>query len=310
MKMMTNLIGPLICLFLLSCDKGSDNPQSDKFRFTEQVFIDGIRRTYIIKLPENYYQKDSIRPLVIGLHGTGGNAAQFEKAYGFEQKGNEEGFITVYPDGVEKQDGMGLFEIRTWNAGTCCDYAMYTNVNDVKFISTLIDNICARFKVNKKKVYVTGMSNGGMMAYRLASELPDKIAAVGIVSGDMVAPKDVSKQGIVPILHIHAIPDTKVPFAGGIGIGGYDFPPALDGINYWINRNNCEKDPVKMQYDNYEVSSWHTGDGRTLVQLYLTRDGGHAWPSSPIQGRRGDTPSTAINATNLIWDFCNQFSLP
>lgn len=310
MKMMTSLIGPLICLLLLSCDKGSDNPQSDKFRFTEQVFIDGIRRTYIIKLPENYYQNDSIRPLVIGLHGTGGNAAQFEKAYGFEQKGNEEGFITVYPDGVEKQDGMGLFEIRTWNAGTCCDYAMYTNVNDVKFISTLIDNICARFKVNKKKVYVTGMSNGGMMAYRLASELPDKIAAVGIVSGDMVAPKDVSKQGIVPILHIHAIPDTKVPFAGGIGIGGYDFPPAIDGINYWINRNNCEIDPVKMQYDNYEVSSWHTGDGRTLVQLYLTKDGGHAWPSSPIQGRRGDTPSTAINATNLIWDFCNQFSLP
>lgn len=310
MKIMINFINTFFCLLLLSCGKDSTQPQPAQFRFTEQVVIDGIRRTYIVKLPEDYYQKDTARPLVIGLHGTGGNAEQFENAYGFEQKGNEEGFITIFPDGVEKQDGIGLFQIRTWNAGSCCDYAMYTNVNDVKFISTLIDNISNRFKVNKKKVYVTGMSNGGMMAYRLASELPDKIAAVGIVSGDMVAPKDVSKQGIVPILHIHAMPDTKVPFAGGIGIGGYDFPPAMDGINYWVTRNNCKKDPVKMQYDKYEVNSWNDGDGKTLVQLYLTKDGGHAWPSSAVQGRRGDTPSTAINATNIIWSFCNQSALP
>lgn len=293
-------------LFLSSCNK--DN--TVEFRFVEQVDIDGFRRDYIIKLPENYYLNKDARPLVIGLHGTGGNAVQFEKAYGFEQKGNEEGFITIYANGVEKTDGIGLLNIRTWNAGSCCDFAMYNNVNDVKFISTLIDNISNRFNVNRKKVYVTGMSNGGMMAYRLAAELPNKIAAAAIVSGDMVAPKDESRQGIVPILHIHAIPDTKVPFAGGVGIGGYDFPPAMDGINYWVKRNDCSKDPVTIQYEGYEVSSWSNSNGVVLVQCYLTNDGGHAWPSSAVQGRRGDTPSTVINATNIIWDFCNQFELP
>jgi len=308
--MIINFVGAFFCWLLFSCGKDSPQPQPAQFRFTEQVIIDGIRRTYIVKLPDNYYQKDSARPLVIGLHGTGGNAEQFEKAYGFEQKGNKEGFITIYPDGVEKKDGWGLLQIRTWNAGSCCDYAMYTNVNDVKFISTLIDNISNRFNVNKKRVYVTGMSNGGMMAYRLASELPDKIAAVGIVSGDMVAPKDASRKGIVPILHIHAIPDTKVPFAGGIGIGGYDFPPAMDGINYWVSRNNCGKDPEIIQHEGYEVRSWSNSNGKTLVQCYLTGDGGHAWPSSEVQGRRGDIPSNVINATNLIWDFFDQCALP
>ncbi len=310
MKIMINCISTFMCLLLCSCGKDNTQPQPVQLRFAEELTIDGIRRTYIITLPEDYYQRDTIRPLMIGLHGTGGNAEQFEKAYGFVQKGNEQGFITIYPDGVEKEDGLGLFRIRTWNAGSCCDYAMYTGVNDTKFISTLIDNVSSRFKVNKKKVYVTGMSNGGMMAYRLASDLPGKIAAAGIVSGDMVAPKDALKTGRVPILHIHSHLDTKVPFAGGIGIGGYDFPPAMEGINYWVNRNNCATAPVTEQREKYEVSSWSDNNGKVLVQLYLTHDGGHAWPSSAVQGRRGDTPSTAVNATQLIWDFCNRFTLP
>lgn len=306
MKMITNFISICICLILLSC--GKDDPEAPRYKFSEQVSVDGLSRTYIVRLPQNFYDEDTARAMVIGLHGTGGNAEQFEGSYGFDQLSDTEGFVTVYPDGVQKQDG--LLKIRTWNAGTCCDFAMYTNVNDVKFISTLIDNISGRFHINRKKVYVTGMSNGGMMAYRLASELPDKIAAIGVVSGTMVAPKDASRQEFVPVLHIHAIPDTKVPFAGGIGIGDYNFPPAMEGINYWVNRNHCSTEPVTEQRQGYELKSWKNSAGSALVQSYLTQDGGHAWPSSAVQGRRGDTPSTVINATSLIWDFFKQFSLP
>lgn len=307
MKMITNFIGLCICLVMLSC--GKDDPEPADYRFTEQVVVDGIRRTYIIKLPQNYYQNDSTRAMVIGLHGTGGSADQFEKAYGFNQKADQAGFVAVYPDGVQKQDGLGLLKVRTWNAGTCCDFAMYTNVNDVKFISTLIDNISSRFHINRKKIYVTGMSNGGMLAYRLASELPDKIAAVGIVSATMVAPKDASKQGVMPIIHIHSALDTKVPFAGGAGIGDYNFPPVMEGINYWVNRNNCMTDPVIEQRQGYTLQSWKNNAGSVLIQCYLTADGGHAWPASAVQGRVGDTPSTAVNATDLIWDFFRRFSL-
>ncbi len=84
----------------------------------------------------------------------------------------------------------------------------------------------------------------------------------------------------------------------------------MDGINYWVSRNNCGEDPETIQHQGYEVRSWSNSNGNVLVQCYLTSDGGHAWPSSAVQGRRGDIPSTVINATNLIWDFCNQFALP
>jgi len=306
--MITNFISLCTCLVMLSCSK--DDPRPAEYRFTEQVMIDGIRRTYVIKLPKNYYADDSNRALVIGLHGGGGSANQFERAYGFDQKADQEGFVAVYPDGVQKQDGQGLLKVRTWNAGTCCDFAMYTDVDDVKFISTLIDNISSRFHINRKKVYVTGMSNGGMMAYRLASELPDKIAAIGVVSATMVAPKEVSRQGVVPVVHIHSALDTKVPFAGGTGIADYNFPPVMDGINYWVSRNLCMVDPVVEQHQGYSLQSWKSSSGNILIQCYLTEDGGHAWPSSAVQGRRGDTPSKVLNATSLIWDFCNRFSLP
>ncbi|MGY3212003.1 alpha/beta hydrolase family esterase [Mucilaginibacter sp. HD30] len=308
MKMITNFISLCICLTMLSC--GKDDPKPAEYHFSEQVVVDGIRRTYMIKLPQNYYQNDSTRAMVIGLHGTGGSADQFEKAYGFDQKADQAGFIAVYPDGVQKEDGLGIFKVRTWNAGTCCDFAMYTHVDDVKFISTLIDNISSRFHINRKKIYVTGMSNGGMMAYRLASELPSKIAAVGIVSATMVAPKEASKQGIVPIIHIHSALDTKVPVAGGTGIGDYNFPPVMEGINYWVERDHCLTDPLTEQHQGYDLKSWKNSAGNILIQYYLTEDGGHAWPSSTVQGRMGDTPSTVVNATNLIWDFCNQYTLP
>jgi len=306
MKMFTSFFSLCICLTLSSCSK--EEPKPPQYKFSEQVIIDGIRRTYTIKLPQNYYQHDSVRAMVIGMHGTGGSAEQFERAYGFNQKADAEGFVAVYPDGVQKEGG--LLKIRTWNAGTCCDFAMETNVNDVKFISTIIGQISSRFHINRKKVYVTGMSNGGMMAYRIASELPDKIAAAGIVSATMVAPKDASKLGVVPIIHIHGAPDTKVPFNGGVGLGDYNFPPVMEGLNYWVTRNQCNASPVVEQHQGYELKSWTDNSGKTLVQCYVTQDGGHAWPSSKEQGRMGDTPSTVINATNLIWDFFEHFSLP
>lgn len=303
------LIATLAAALLLSCNKDT-LPPGKALRLSEQMMIDGLARTYVIKLPKDYYDSVSERPLVIGLHGTGGSAEQFERAYGFNEKADAAGFVAVYADGVIKDDGRGFFKIRTWNAGTCCDYAMYNNINDVKFISTLIDSISRRFRINRKKVYVTGMSNGGMMAYRLASELPHQIAAIGVVSGTMVAEKNPGREGTVPVIHIHAVPDTKVPFNGGIGIGEVHFPPAMEGIQYWVNRNNCQNDPIVENHQGYQLKSWLSQDGRPSIQLYLTEDGGHAWPSTERQGRWGDMPSTALNATGLIWDFLNAFSRP
>ena len=306
MKMMIPFLAVCICMTQLSCSK--DTSPQPQYRFIETMNIDGLQRTYTVQLPQHYYDSTADIPLVIGLHGTGGSGYQFETDYSFTQKANAAGFIAVYPDGLQKQGG--LLKIRTWNAGSCCDYAMNNNINDVKFISALIDELSGRFYVNRKKVYVAGMSNGAMLAYRLAAELPEKIAAIAAVSGTMVYEKNMSLKGAVPVLHIHSTQDIKVPFTGGIGIGNYNFPPVMEGMHYWAQRNGCDTIATKQQYGNFELYTWQNTTGDTLLRCYLTQDGGHAWPGSTAQRKMGDTPSAVINANDMIWNFFSRFSLP
>src|SRR5690606_11668886 len=150
-------------------------------------------------------------PLVIGLHGTGGSASQFERDYDFSLKAELERFIVVYPNGVSSN---GQFGLRTWNAGTCCDYAARKKIDDVKFISSLIDKLVNEYRIDPNRVYVTGMSNGGMMCYRLAAEIPDKIAAIAPVSGTMVYTPTSEQKRSVPLLHLHSRLDKIVPSDG------------------------------------------------------------------------------------------------
>ncbi len=306
MKLLIVSVMCCISVLQLSCQK--DDTDQRQHRFSEKIIIDGRERTYTIHLPEKYYNDETEKPVVIGLHGTGGSGAQFENDYAFSGKADEAGFIAVYPDGVQKADGR--LTIRTWNAGSCCDYAMYSNVDDVKFITSVIEAVSGRFKVNRKKVYLAGMSNGSMMAYRVAAERPGLIAAIATVSGSMVYEKNHSQQGIVPVLHIHSLVDTKVPFAGGKGLGDYDFPPAIEGIHYWAQRNGCDTAAVVQKFNGYELHSWQNAVGDTLVSCYLTYDGGHAWPGSVKHRQRGDEPSTVIKANDLIWSFFENFQLP
>lgn len=306
MKMSIIFLIGCACMLQLSCEKGAT--ESLQYRYSETIVIDGLKRTYTVQLPRNYYSDTSSKPMVIGLHGTGGSGSQFETDYGFSVNANAENYIAVYPDGVKKE--AGRLKIRTWNAGACCDYAMHTNVNDVKFINTLIDELSARFQVNRKRVYIAGMSNGAMMAYRLAVELPQKIAAIASVSGSMVVEKNASQQGLVPVLHIHSVIDTKVPFNGGKGIQDYHFPPAMDGLHYWARRNGCDTVADLQQYNGYELHTWQSATGDALVQCYITQDGGHSWPGSEAQRRLGDPSSTAIDANDVIWKFFNHFTLP
>lgn len=307
---MTNAFNTLITvifLFLLTgCEK---QPDPEKvYRFSDAITVDGRTRTYLLNLPPGYYESDTTVPLVIGLHGTGGSAAQFERDYGFTGKANSAGFIVVYPDGVSS---TGILGLRTWNAGTCCDFAMEQHIDDVKYIRTLLDNLVTRYRVNPKRVYVAGMSNGGMLTYRLAHEMADKIAAVAAVSATMVLPMPLAPSRPIPILHIHSARDTKVPYLGGIGIGGYYFPPVDSVHRVWSQNNGCTTGPVTIIDDpNYKLTEWSGCNTGAIIRCYLTEDGGHAWPGGYKGRRRGDDPSTAINATDLIWDFFKGYSLP
>lgn len=264
--------------------------------------VDGIIRSYTVNLPPEYYKMDSFS-LILALHGGGGNAAQFERTCLLTQKANASNFIVVYPNGT------GLF--KTWNAGRCCGFAMKRNIDDVKFISMLIDKLVKKYKINSKKVYATGHSNGGMMCYRLACELSNKIAAIAPNSCTMVC-TTCNPERPVPILHMHSKLDNHVPYLGGPGNGitGINCTPVEEVLNFWAKKNGCTS-PKQLVYSNklYSFYQWK-GCDQSRIDFYLTNDGGHGWPGGLPGGPKSDTPSKAIQANDLLWDFFQQFQLP
>lgn len=284
-------------------DKSSAQP----YRFESTIESDGRFRTYVISLPSAYYENDTQRfPLVLALHGTGGSAKQMERMYGLNEKAASTGFIILYPEGIQ---GDGILGLRSWNAGRCCEDAMEKNVDDIGFISTLIDRMITDFKVDSKKVYVTGMSNGGMMAYRLACELSDKIAAIAAVSSTMMADACEPARA-VPVLHIHSLLDTKVPYAGGIGIGGYNFNSVDSTLSVWTTFGQCEATPERLDNGQFIITRWKDCKEGVSIESYVTYDGGHSWPGAKDHPSWGDVPSAYVNANDLIWDFFQRFELP
>jgi polyhydroxybutyrate depolymerase len=309
---MTSSMRSFLLLFFFfpfsNCDS-SDPAMANEYRFHATLTVGGITRTYLLVLPSTYYGSDTTTfPLVVGMHGTGGSASQFDRDYGVTEKANSTHFIVAYPEGVQRE---GRFNVRTWNAGTCCDYAMENNIDDVGFIRALIDLMISDYRANARRVYITGMSNGGMLAYRLACEMPEKIAAMAAVSCSMMVDEPCDPSRSVPILHMHSKLDTKIPSDGGIGIGGYQYPPIDSVLDVWSRLNECESLP-QVEVDNaaYKLTKWSTCDSNVTIQYYLTQDGGHSWPGGLKPQPRADEPSTAIDATDLMWTFFEQYQLP
>jgi polyhydroxybutyrate depolymerase len=273
-------------------------------RINGSMVVDGITRTYTLNLPPGYLLSSNFS-LVIGLHGGGGNASQFETSSKLTDKANASGFIVVYPEGT------GF--IRTWNAGTCCGSAVTNNVNDVKFIGQLIDLLVANYKINRKKVYATGHSNGGMLCYRLACELSNKIAAIAPNASTMVVTSPCNPARRMPLLHMHSKLDQNIPYTGGYGngISGVYAPPIDSVMNVWSAVNACPPAmPITTVTTGYTLKRWLLCANNTAIHYYLTNDGGHSWPGGLPGSSNGDITSTAINANDLLWNFFQQYQLP
>jgi polyhydroxybutyrate depolymerase len=296
----------LLTLSFAHCKK-TNNPAITNFHFYDSMQIDGYVRSYLLNLPPGYNDSSNF-PLVIALHGLAGSASQMEQDYGLTTKSNNANFIVVYPEGVRSD---GIFGIRTWNAGNCCDFAMEHNIDDVKFIKQLIQHLTSTYKINPKRIYVTGMSNGAMMTYRLACELSQQLAAIAPVSGTLLTKQRCTPARAVPVLHIHSAIDTKVPYAGGYGLANYYFPPVDSTLRVWAGIDGCNVTPQLITEANlYMQTQYMNCSLNTTVQLYLTKDGGHSWPGGLPARAAADEPSAAFNATDIIWSFLSQYQLP
>jgi polyhydroxybutyrate depolymerase len=183
---------------------------------------------------------------------------------------------------------------------------MEKGIDDVKFVNTLLDHLIGKYPVDESRVYVAGMSNGAMLAYRLVCEAPEKFAAVAAVSGTMMLDRPCSAVRAVPFLHIHSQTDTKVPYAGGEGIGGYIFTPVDSAVNVMKSVNACSE-TTRAEHPGYTHVTVRGCRDNITLETYLLKDGGHSWPGGQRTSARSDMPSTAIKATDVIWQFFNQY---
>ncbi|MBK8944393.1 MAG: hypothetical protein IPM32_03885 [Ignavibacteriae bacterium] len=270
----------------------------------DSLYHNKIWRTYLTHLPPQYSSnEDKEYPLVLVLHGGFGNAYNIEEQSQFSIKADTAKipFIVVYPEGVKSP-----INITTWNAGGCYGYSANTNIDDVDFISTLVDTIESKYKIDKNRIYASGLSNGGMMSYRLAAELSNRIAAIAPVASMMVNENFFEPVNSIPIIHLHSFLDDSVPIEGGLGDGtaNYEYPPLDSVLNIWANINNCNKiDIVFDEPGKYLYKTWTNCNDEKNIDLYVTYDGGHSWPGGTIPRIGADPVSEQINATNLIWDF-------
>ncbi len=171
----------------------------------------GRSRAYHVRVPPAAEQGAPL-PLVLNFHGGGGSPDGHKRTCGMDAVADREGFLVVYPAGT----GKLLRRLLTWNAGTCCGYARTEGIDDVGFALAVIDHLAARTPVDPTRVYATGHSNGGMMAYRLANEAADRLAAVASVAGGMVV-EQFGPARPLPVLHVHSVDDPRALYAGGLG---------------------------------------------------------------------------------------------
>jgi polyhydroxybutyrate depolymerase len=258
-------------------------------------------RTYQLFIPPT---GDGRRPLVIALHGGGGNGVQVATSAGLIDKAAKEGFILALPEGSSR-----FGKLQTWNAGGCCAYAMRKKIDDIGFIRSMIDELERTQSVDADHVYVVGMSNGGMMAERVAIELGDRIAGAAVFVGALFGnePKPVAA---VPMLIVNAEKDEQVPVAGGTSTTGIvrrsqgmPYKPSRYAATFWVTANRCTSGPAKTETADYVRELWTGCASGADVDFYIMKGAEHGWPGRGL-GRPGVTRNTGkIDGTALMWDF-------
>jgi polyhydroxybutyrate depolymerase len=266
----------------------------------QSLRVGNATRTYIVRVPESSGSGARV-PLVIDLHGARGNAESAEHMTGFTDKAKKEGFIVVYPDGGGRLRTTAL----TWNAGRCCGYAMRENVADVAFIAALIDHLVASYPIDEKRIYVTGMSNGGMMAHRLGIELSGRIAAIAPVMGTLFGAERKPAYPVAALM-INGLLDKSIPIdehtsSGNAGAGRLYKPVTYQGT-FWARADGCADRPEEEE--TATLIHWHYQcPAGCAVDLLIVKDSGHAWPGGARGLISGVEPSQSLNATDVIWDF-------
>jgi len=217
--------------------------------------------------------------VIMTLHGYTFTGNYMESYLQLLPRAEEHGFIYLYPDGTV--DNLGW---RYWNAtDACCDFDQ-SGVDDVGYLTAILDTISNNYNVDPLKVHLVGHSNGGFMAHRLACENPDRFASIVSFAGATFDnPIDCTGVGPVHILQIHGTLDPIISYYGGFLEASY--PSAMETCVSWVNRNGCNSTPVTGSNINLDgllfgnettVQRWENGcDPNGSVELWSIILGGH-----------------------------------
>jgi polyhydroxybutyrate depolymerase len=285
--------------------------------YERTIKVGGMDRYYLVHVPPRY-NKSQPTPVVLNFHGGGGNPKAQRKSSQMDLTSDRAGFIAVYPQGTQSTASPKRFLRKrsrlkrkgfTWNAGTCCGWAQSNNIDDVGFTASLLDDLARQFNIDPKRVYATGYSNGAIMCYRLACELPDRIAAIAPVSGPMEMP-NCNPSRPVSIIHFHGTKDQFAPFAGGKGrrsLPGQNFTSVEKTISRWLKVLKIMQKQSKIMKRGKAIGiSYGPGKDGSEIVLWKLEGGGHTWPGGKfgILGKRvlGEM-NTDISATELMWKF-------
>jgi polyhydroxybutyrate depolymerase len=270
------------------------------------LIVDGRERSYIVHVPPGY-DRSKPTPLVMIFHGAWTDAAITVALTGMDRKADACGFIAVYPNGT----GFG-------------EHALFFNAwskqgpepaegmpDDVKFTARMLDDLEQRLNVDPKRVFAAGISNGGMMCYRLAGELSDRIAAIASVAGTTTL-ASYHPTRPVPVLHFHGTADSVVPFNGpdSRNFKLKIFKSVDQSIQTWVDLDGCPKVPKTTElpdtaHDGTTVKRDVYGPGKdgAEVVLYTITGGGHTWPGRPMPVKFLGKSTSNVSANDVMWEF-------
>jgi polyhydroxybutyrate depolymerase len=267
-------------------------------RHDARISSSGEQREYLLHVPPGY-DPAKPTPLVISLHGAALWPAVQQRLSGWNRLADEQGFIVVYPSagGTPKiwhvDQGPGL------DAGRNAD---------VRFIADLIDDLEAKYHIDRTRIYANGLSNGGGMAFVLSCTLSDRIAAIGMVAAAQSLPWDwCSDRRPIAMIDFHGTDDPVIPYEGGASPVGPAavFPSVRGWAANWARRNRCGPDPLESAVtgDVSRLQYGNCADDASVV-LYTVQGGGHSWPGGPKLPRwMFGTTNRSIDATRIMWKF-------
>ncbi|MBL8740190.1 MAG: hydrolase [Myxococcales bacterium] len=263
----------------------AQGPSGDLERMVD---VGGEARRVLLHVPPGL-APDAATPLVVVMHGFTESPEDIRAITHFDEVADERGFIVAYPEGKSG----------SWNGGTCCGLSELMGEPDVTFVSAVIDDVSASHCVDPTRVHAAGFSNGGFMAHRLACELSDRIASIGVVAGQESL-ESCTPARPVAVLQIHGTSDPVVPFGGNPFLG---YPTTESTVTGWIERDQCEGEETST-YDADGVScvARQTCAASAAVELCTVDGGGHDWFGGG-DAWTADGPPDGFVATLHIADF-------